>query len=531
MRNLEELHFEIVVVGAGVGGIAAAIKLREAGITDFVVLDREHGVGGTWWTQTYPGLTIDIPSLTYSFSFEQKADWSSVWAPADEMREYCRHCVDKYGVADHFRLGVTVTAARYDEQRNQWVLDTEDGRSIAARYLINASGFLSQPKWPDIPGLADFAGTKLHTSRWPADIDLAGRRVAFIGTGATAIQLAPQIAGQVAQLDVYQRTPIWLLPKPPMRFAPGVQRAFARVPGLQRAARLSTAAFMDLVFFQVFGNYRRMGWFGRLMEVVARQHIRKQVSNPDTREALTPRYSWGCKRPSFSNDFYPIFNESHVDLVTAPISRITSHGVETADGLEHPADILVCATGYQPFERSALPTYPVYGRGGLELQEFWDENRYQAFRGFTVHGFPNFFLIFGPYATASSSYIAGVELSVRNIVTCLRTARRKGADYIEVSKQAQRAEFDRILARKPNAIWNVGNCGPSHTYYIDRHGDTPTFRPSTHPREWWASRRPDLEPFTFRRGVAASTAPANGAPAEHASAYAQSRGRTGSSRD
>src|ERR1700757_5136631 len=148
MRNLEELHFEIVVVGAGVGGIAAAIKLREAGITDFAVLDREDGVGGTWWTQTYPGLTIDIPSLTYSFSFEQKADWSSVWAPAEEMREYCRHCVDKYGVADHFRLGVTVTAARYDEQRNQWVLDTEDGRSIAARYLINASGFLSQPKWP-----------------------------------------------------------------------------------------------------------------------------------------------------------------------------------------------------------------------------------------------------------------------------------------------------------------------------------------------------------------------------------------------
>jgi cation diffusion facilitator CzcD-associated flavoprotein CzcO len=503
-----EIGSEVVVVGAGVGGIATAIKLKEAGITDFVVLERESGVGGTWYTQRYPGLTVDVPSLTYSFSFEQKPDWSSIWATQPEVLAYCEHCVDKYDVRDHFRFSQRVEQASHDEEANEWTTVLDDGTQYRSRYLINASGYLSQPKWPDIAGIDRFEGIKVHTSRWEDGIDLAGKRVAFIGTGATAIQLAPQIADRVEQMHVFQRTPIWLLPKPPLRLNPNVQRAFANVPGLQRLARTSIAAFMDLVFFRVFNDYRRMGWFGRGAEKLCRRHIRRSVDDPQTQKQLVPKYSWGCKRPSFSNDFYPMFNKPQVGLVTSGIDHVTEDAIVTADGQRRPIDVLVCATGYQPFERSALPTYPVRGRGGQELTEYWETNRYQAFRGFAVHGFPNYFLIFGPYSIASSSYIAAVELAVRNVVNCIRRAHQQDANYVEVRAEAQRAEFEELLSRKPASIWAAGNCGGSKSYYVDRHGDTPTFRPSTHPAEWWAARQADLEPFEIRHVESQAAVPA-----------------------
>lgn len=496
---LDEVRTEVVVVGAGVGGIAAAIKLKEAGITDFVVLERESDAGGTWHSQRYPGLTIDIPSLTYSYSFAQNPNWSSIWAPGEEMRQYCLGVVERFGVRPHFEFGVTVKDASYDEERNEWVVSTESGRRYVARYLINASGFLSQPKWPEIAGLESFEGLKLHTSAWPSDLDLSGKRVAFIGTGATAIQLVPEIVRDTAQLHVFQRTPIWLLPKPPMRLRPGLQRAFARVPGLQKAARLGTASFMDMVFFQVFGNYPRVKPFAKLMERVAKWHVRKQVDDPAVQRSLIPSYSWGCKRPSFSNDFYPVFNRPDAELVTSPIERVTASSVVTADGVAREVDVVVCATGYQPFERSALPTYPVVGRGGVDIQDYWEERRYQAYRGFAVNGYPNFFLIFGPYSIASSSYIAAVELAVRNVVSCLCAARSQGADLIEVRAEEQEREFQEILSRKPSSIWQSANCGPSNTYYVDRHGDTATFRPSSHPQEWWAARQADVSAFDFKR--------------------------------
>jgi cyclohexanone monooxygenase len=486
---------EILVIGAGLSGICAGIQFAQNNMNDFLILERAHDVGGTWRDHQYPGLTIDIPSLTYSYSFEQKPDWSSLWAPQAEMLEYCQEVTDKHRLRDHIRFGEVVVGAEFDEPTRTWVTTTATGSRYVSRFLVNASGFLNTPRWPDIPGIESFSGQKLHTSQWSPETDVSGKRVAFIGTGATGIQLAPQLAPQVEQLYVYQRTPIWLLPKPPLKFRPALKWSFRLVPGLLRTARLATASLMDLVFHRVFIHYHRMSWFGELAERICRSHIRTQVKDSSLHEELTPTYNWGCKRPSFSNDFYPMFNRENVELVTAPIERVTAEGVVTADGVERPVDVVICATGYQPFEHNTLPTYPVRGRDGLELRDYWDAHRYQAYRGFAVHGFPNFFLIFGPYSIPSTSYISMVELSTRNIISCIRATRMRDADFIEVTAEAQQEEWRDILERGRTGIWKTGNCATSNTYYIDRHGDTPTFRPELHPVAWWRSRR---KPVTTR---------------------------------
>lgn len=497
---------EFVVVGGGISGIATTIKLKEAGFTDVVVLERGTDVGGCWSTQKYPGLTIDVPSWYYSYSFEQNPNWSSAWTPGPEMYEYCRRVVEKHGIRDKFRFGVDVVGSTYDAERNEWITETADGTQYVSRYLINGSGSLSEVKWPEIEGMGDYEGTLLHTSAWDENLDFTGKRVAIIGTGATSIQLAPELAEKVQQLDVYQRTPIWLLPKPAFKVGPKAQSALANVPGLLGASRFGIAFLMDVVFFQTFVNYPTMGKLTKLAENVGRWHIKKQVNDPELAKKLTPEYNWGCKRPSFSQNFYPMFNRSNVELVTDSIERFTPRGIVTADGIEREVDIVICATGYKPFSGRSLPTYPVTGLNGQVLQDYWEENRYQAFRGVAVHGFPNFFLIYGPYNNISGSYIAGVELSVRNTVSWLSDARRKGVNYIEVDAEAQRVEFEELIAKQPNSIFRAGDCTGSNTYYIDSHGDTPLMRPSNHVKEWWASKRANLEPFTVRTITPASPA-------------------------
>ena len=496
---------EIVVVGAGISGIGAAISLRRAGFDDFVVLERAGDIGGTWRDSVYPGLTCDVPALTYSFSSDQKPDWSSIWAPQEEILGYLRGCVDRHRLWPHLRFGCDVLEARYDEQASCWRVRTADGAEVVSRFLINASGFLNVAKWPSIPGFDLFTGQKIHPSQWPHDVDLREARIGFIGTGATAIQLAPELAPVARQLSIFQRTPIWLLPKPRLRVPAGLHAMWRRAPATQRAASLMTAAFMDLVFWRAFTDYDQVRLLGRAVESLARRHIRRQVDDPELATKLTLSYSWGCKRPSFSNVFYPIFNRDNVELVTERIERITPAGIVTADGTERAIDVLICATGYQPFAPNTLPTYPVYGRDGVELREHWFEHRYQAFRGFAMFGFPNYFVICGPYSIASTSYFTMVELAMRNISRLLSLARQERADYVEVRRQAQSEDWEYVIGRKASSIWAVANCASSNTYYLDRFGDTPQFRPTYSPGEWWRARRFDGRRYfqIERRGLQA----------------------------
>jgi cation diffusion facilitator CzcD-associated flavoprotein CzcO len=486
---------EVVVIGAGFSGIGAAIKLDQAGFSDFVVLEEADGVGGAWHWNTYPGIAVDIPSFSYQFSFEKRSDWSRVYAPGRELKAYAEHCVDKYRVRDRVRLDTRVIGASFDEAANAWQIETAAGERIRARFVVGATGVFSQPKPPDIPGVESFAGAIMHTARWDHSVELHGRRVAVVGTGASAIQVIPAIAPEVERLTVFQRTPIWCLPKLDAPLGRRASALLRLVPGAKLALRWASQAFVEATFVLAahfagtFPSLRARG------EGAARKLL-AEVEDPAVRDKLTPRYSLGCKRPSFHNQYMRTFNRANVLLETAPIEAITPAGVRTIEGLEHAVDVLVLATGFKVFDSGNMPPFEMRGVGGIGLDQFWDANRMQAYEGVSVPGFPNWFSILGPYGFNGQSYFGLIETQMRHIVRCLRRARRDGATRVEITPEANRRYFDSVLARRGNQIFFRGSCASSNSYYFDKHGDVP-FRPSLSLEAAWRSARFDLDDYAF----------------------------------
>ena len=486
---------DVAVIGAGFSGIGTAIKLEGAGIEDWVLLEAGDGVGGAWHWNTYPGIGVDIPSFSYQFSFEQRSDWSRVYAPGHELKAYAEHCVDAYGLRSRIRLKTKVTTATFDAEHHLWRLAIADGTTLTARFVVGATGVFTQPKPPDIPGLETFAGAVMHTARWDHEEDLRGRRVAIIGTGASAVQVIPSIAPEVEQLVVLQRTPIWCLPKPDARIGPRARRALGRVPGAQRAARALSQAFVELNF-PLPAHFHGVVPLARGGERIGLRHLRRQVHDPAVREKLTPRYSLGCKRPSFSNEYLATFNRPNVRLETTPIEAIVPGGVRTADGSEHEIDVLILATGFQVFDPGNMPAFPVHGSDGVELAQWWETNRFQAYEGVSMPGFPNLFLILGPYGFNGASYFTLIENQARHIVRCLRRARRTGATSVEVTPEANQRYFETMLARRGRQVFFQGSCATANSYYFDSHGDVP-FRSATTLEVAWHSARFDLDDYRF----------------------------------
>ena len=495
---------EIVVIGAGFSGIGAAIKLDQAGFPDFVVLDEADGVGGTWHWNTYPGVAVDIPSFSYQFSFEKRSSWSRVYAPGRELKAYAEHCTDKYGVRDRFRLNTKVVGVSFDVDTDTWRIETADGRRITARFVIGATGVFSQPKLPDIPGVEAFAGPALHTARWDHSVELRGRRVAVVGTGASAIQVIPAIAPEAERLVVFQRTPIWCLPKLDAPISARWRGVLRAVPGAMLAARWLSQAFVELTFVLVAHFAGTFPFLPARGEAEARKLL-EDVEDPAVREELTPEYRLGCKRPSFSNEYIRTFNRDNVRLVTCPIEAVTPEGVLTADGVEHAIDVLVLATGFKVFEKGNMPPFPVHGVGGVELAEWWDANRQQAYEGVSIPGFPNWFSILGPYGFNGQSYFGLIETQMRHIVRCLERARREHATRVEITPEANRRYFESVLARRPNQVFFQGSCANANSYYFDSHGDVP-FRPSLTLEAAWRSARFDLDDYDFASRAATATA-------------------------
>ncbi len=483
---------EVAIVGAGFSGIGAGIKLDEAGIHDSVLLEAGDGVGGAWHWNTYPGVCVDIPSPSYQFSFEQRDDWSKTYAPGDELKDYAEDIVDRYALRSRIRLNTEINGAAFDEESDLWELSTKDGGSITARYVVGATGVFSQPKPPDVEGLDSFEGTVMHTARWDHDHDLRGERVAIIGTGASAVQVIPSIAPEVEKLVVFQRTPIWCLPKPDKSRDEWLIDGF---PGAGLLRRLASQAFVELTF-PLPAHFDGVVPLAKLGERAGRTHLRKQVHDPVLRDKLTPRYSLGCKRPGFSNDYLPTFNRSNVELETDAIEAITPTGLRTAGGAEHEVDTLILATGFKVFERGNMPPYPVVGRDGLDLERWWDENRFQAYQGVSMPGFPNLFTILGPYAYNGASYFTLIENQSKHIVRCLRQARRTGATSVEVTPDANRRYFESQLSRRKNQVFFRGSCGTANSYYFDHHGDAP-FRASPTFEAAWRSAHFDLGDYRF----------------------------------
>jgi cation diffusion facilitator CzcD-associated flavoprotein CzcO len=486
---------EVVIIGGGFSGIGAAIGLDRAGFGDYLMLEEGDGVGGAWHWNTYPGVAVDIPSFSYQFSFEQHDTWSRVYAPGNELKAYAEHCMDKYDIRRRTQLNTKIIGAVFDDEHRHWDLETADGDTITARYVVGATGVLTKPKPPNIPGLDDFNGTVMHTARWDHDVDLRGKRVAIVGTGASAVQVIPSIAPEVEHLTVFQRTPIWCLPKPDAAMTKSVKLALRRLPGAKRLSRLVSQAFVE-INFPLPAHYNRLLHIANVGERMGKRHLRQAVHDPVVRDKLTPRYSLGCKRPSFSNEYLPAFNRDNVYLETDPIDTITASGVRTAEGTEHDVDVVILATGFKVFEAGNMPPFPIKGANGLDLEKWWTENRFQAFLGVSVPGFPNYFTILGPYGFNGSSYFNLIETQTRHIVRCLRQARKLGATRVEVTPEANADYFAAALSRRKNQVFFQGGCGESNSYYFDIHGDVP-FRPAATIETMWTSRRFDLDSYAF----------------------------------
>jgi cation diffusion facilitator CzcD-associated flavoprotein CzcO len=487
-------RYETVIVGAGFSGIGTAINLDKAGIGNYLVIEAGSGPGGTWYWNTYPGIAVDIPSFSYQFSFEQSPNWSRTYAPGGELKAYAEHCVDKYGLRPKIRFDTTVLGAEFDEQADLWRIRIHPGEVVTARYLVNAGGVLITPKLPDIDGVDSFAGLTMHTARWDHDQDLTGTRVAVIGTGASAVQVIPEIAPIAEHLTVFQRTPIWCFPKFDVPLPTAARRAM-RLPGGKTVQRWLSQAYVELTF-PLAAQYFTVNPMAKRMSDAGKAYLRKQVDDPEVRDKLTPRYAVGCKRPGFHNTYLSIFNRDDVDLVTEPIDKITVSGVATTDGTNHDVDVLILATGFKVMDPDDVLTYPVSGRGGRSLSRYWDERRLQAYEGVSVPGFPNFFTVFGPYGYVGSSYFALIEAQSHHIVRCLTQARRRGARRVEVSQEANDRYFAEMMRKRHRQIFWQDSCHLANSYYFDKNGDVP-LRPASTIEAYWRSRRFPLADYRF----------------------------------
>lgn len=484
--------FHTVIIGAGFSGIGAAIALDKAGLGDYRIVEAGAEAGGTWYWNTYPGIGVDIPSFSYQFSFEQSPNWSRTYAPGHELKAYADHCVAKYGIANRIRFNTEVTGAQFDTGADLWRISTSAGE-CTARHLINAAGVLNVPKLPDIDGVDTFAGTTLHTARWDHGTDLTGQRVAVIGTGASAVQLIPEIAPIVEQLTVFQRTPIWCFPKFDVPL-PAPARWAMRLPFGSAAQRLLSQAYVE-VTFPLSAQYHSVLPLSGGAQKFALNYLRREVRDPVLRDKLTPRYAVGCKRPAFHNTYLSTFNRDDVDLVTEPIDRIAPTGVLTTDGVAHDVDVLVLATGFKVMDVDS-GTFPLIGADGQSLADFWTENRMQAYEGVSVPGFPNFFNVCGPYGYVGSSYFALIETQTRHIVRCLQQADRAGAARVEIRPEANARYFDEMMRKRHRQIFWQDSCSSANSYYFDRNGDVP-LRPASTPEAYWRSRRFPLTDYQF----------------------------------
>lgn len=485
---------DTVIVGAGFSGIGTAVLLDKAGMGDYLVIEAADGPGGTWYWNTYPGIAVDIPSFSYQFSFEQNPDWTRTYAPGRELKAYAEHCVDKYGLASRIRFGTKVLSAVFDERTDLWHIETEPGGRVTARFLVNAGGVLTTPKLPDIDGVDSFAGVTMHTARWDHSQDLAGKRVAIIGTGASAVQVIPEIAPIVEHLTVFQRTPIWCFPKADVPLPPAARWAM-RLPGGKALQRMLSQAYVELTF-PLAAQYFTMNPMAQRAPRLGKAYLRREVKDPVVRDKLTPRYAVGCKRPGFHNTYLSTFNRDNVTLVTEPIEKITGSGVATADGDTHEVDVLILATGFKVMDPDDVLTYSVAGRDGRMLSQYWSDHRLQAYEGVSIPGFPNFFTVFGPYGYVGSSYFALIETQSHHIVRCLEHAKRRGATRVEVTQEANDRYFDEMMRKRHRQIFWQDSCALANSYYFDRNGDVP-LRPASTVEAYWRSRRFPLRDYAF----------------------------------
>lgn len=472
-------RFDAIIVGAGFGGIGAAIQLKRLGYDNFVILDREDDLGGTWHVNHYPGIAVDIPSTTYSYWFEPNPTWSRLFAPGSEVKQYAADVADKYDVRRYMRFNTTVEGAQWDEDAEVWRVAVAGGETLTARFLITATGFLSQPRTPDIPGIAGFEGKIVHTTAWDHDYRYEGRRIAVIGTGASAVQAIPELAEDAAELTVYQRTATHVIPKLDFSISPAMQRLFARLPMTQRLVRWVTDILFELIMVIGALNYKQFRGRGNISAAdLAKINRFVTIRDKELRAKLTPDYDCGCKRPTFSNAYHRTFTKPNVHLQTNPIERIEADGIVTADGRKTVIDTLVLATGFDLWEAN-FPAIEVVGRKGRNLGKWWRETRFQAYQGVSVPYFPNYLGLASPFAFSGFSFFHTIEYQMRHMDRLFGEVKRRGATTFEVTEEANARFLDRMSKLLDNSVFYNGDCATSRSYYFSPSGEASLLRPTT----------------------------------------------------
>ncbi|MDQ4143706.1 MAG: NAD(P)/FAD-dependent oxidoreductase [Actinomycetota bacterium] len=458
----------IVIIGTGFSGLGVAIGLKRARIDDFVIFERADAVGGTWRDNTYPGCQCDVPSHLYSFSFRPNPEWSRTYSTQPEIFAYLDECAREAGVMPHVRFGHEVTSARWDEDAGVWAVETSRG-TWTAEVLISANGALAEPAIPDIPGFDDFAGPVVHSAAWDHEVSFQGKRVAVLGTGASAIQIIPHLQREAKRLTVFQRTPAWVMPHTDRPISERERKLYRRFPVMQKAVRKAIYGARELLVLGMVKNRR----FLRPLEKMARAHIRSKVRDPELRRKLRPSYSLGCKRILLSDHYYPALDADNCELVTERIVAFNESGVLTTDETQHEVDAIVLATGFRVTDNPVMEG--LVGRGGVSLADAWRRDGMRAYNGTTVPGFPNMFMMTGPNTgIGHTSLLVMIEAQINYVVRALRYMSKVGAATIEVRPESTEAFNNDLQKKMKNTVWTMGGCA---SWYLDDKGNNTTLWP------------------------------------------------------
>jgi cyclohexanone monooxygenase len=475
-------HVEVLVVGAGLSGVAAAVMLQREGIEDFVIIDKGDDIGGTWRDNRYPGVACDVPSAFYSYSFAPNPGWTRVFAPGDEIHRYVLEVAARHDVRRHVAFGTELLGATWNQDARQWAIDTSRG-TYTARVVIFATGLLEDRNIPAIPGVETFEGKIFHSSCWPEGYTGAGERVAVVGTGASAIQIAPELARTARQVTIFQRTPAWIYPKPDWHHTRLERFLMRRLPVLQRAVRGAIYLGIEIVLASTFRP-----WLARFFELPARLHLRLAVRDRQLRKALTPNYRLGCKRVLLSTAFYRTLRKPNVQLVAQAVTAIGAGDITAADGSTHPVDTIVLSTGFNYVDAPIFER--IRRRDGRTVAQAWNGVP-RAYMATTLSGCPNAFLLWGPNSGTGSG-IQLTESQLRYVAGALRAMRAADLEVIEVKDECERAwkaQADRKLAP---SVMNSGGCS---SYYLDRNGGNAALWPGSMTSLWRTLGKFELAPY------------------------------------
>ncbi|MCR6490801.1 NAD(P)/FAD-dependent oxidoreductase [Amycolatopsis sp. OK19-0408] len=474
----------VVIVGTGFSGLGMAIQLRKEGREDFVILEKAHDVGGTWRDNSYPGCACDIPSHMYSFSFEQNPDWSRAYSPQPEIWQYMRDVADKHDLRRFVRFGQEMTGARWDADENRWHVATRGGDEFVAGALVAGVGALHLPQIPELPGIENFAGPAFHSARWRHDVDLKGKKVAVIGTGASAVQFVPKIAPDVEALTLFQRTPPWIMPKADHEMSGRTRSLFKVFPPAQRAYR-------NLLYWMLEARaigFNGQSWVMKVGQRLAKRNIDRAIADPALRRKVTPDYTMGCKRVLISNDYYPALARDNVDVVTDGVREVREHSVVDAAGVEHEVDAIVYGTGFHVTD--AFDDLEIVGRDGRNLGKEWATEGMRTHLGITVAGFPNLFFLLGPNTgLGHNSVVFMIEAQISYVAEALRLARGKAIEPKPEVQERFNGDIQRKLAK---GIWTRGGC---KSWYLDAKGVNRTIWPGFTWRYWLDTRKVRREDF------------------------------------